>query len=269
MGDGGMAERLNAPALKAGDGVTRPRVRIPLPPLQAGVVRRERRGRPVGDERLRQDDRAVVALAVLEQRDDRAADGDGGAVERVQRLGLAAARAAASGSPGAGPGSRSCSRSRSARGTSPGWGSTPRSRTCAPPSCPGRRSRCRRRGRGARAPGGSPPRSPAAARARPSRLDGLDEAEHLDLVELVDAEDAARVAAGRTRLAAEARGEAGVAQRQVARPRRSRRRAARRAPPRSCRRGTARPRGARRSAARCRGGSRSRRAPPRGRAPAG
>ena len=43
----------------------------------------------------------------------------------------------------------------------------------------------------------------------------LDEAEHLDLVELVHAEDAARVAAGGARLAAEAGREAGVAQRQL------------------------------------------------------
>ena len=42
----------------------------------------------------------------------------------------------------------------------------------------------------------------------------LDEREHLDLVELVHAEDPARVAAGRARLAPEARGDAGVAQRQ-------------------------------------------------------
>ena len=42
----------------------------------------------------------------------------------------------------------------------------------------------------------------------------LDEREHLDLVELVDAEDAAGVAAGGAGLAAEAGGEAAVAQRQ-------------------------------------------------------
>src|SRR6185436_13018887 len=47
---------------------------------------------------------------------------------------------------------------------------------------------------------------------RPGRL---DEREHLDLVELVDAEDAARVAAGGAGLAPEAGGEAGVAQRQL------------------------------------------------------
>ena len=43
---------------------------------------------------------------------------------------------------------------------------------------------------------------------------GIDEAEHLDLVELVHAEDAARVLAGGARLAAEAGREAGVAARQ-------------------------------------------------------
>ena len=59
---------------------------------RAGSVgRRQLRRRAVGRERRRQRDRAVLALAVLQQRDDRAADGDRGAVERVQRLGLAAA----------------------------------------------------------------------------------------------------------------------------------------------------------------------------------
>ena len=43
---------------------------------------------------------------------------------------------------------------------------------------------------------------------------GRDEAEHLDLVELVHAEDSARVLAGRAGLAAEARREPGIAQRQ-------------------------------------------------------
>ena len=57
------------------------------------------------------------------------------------------------------------------------------------------------------------------------RLGGLDEREHLDLVELVDAEDAAGVAAGGAGLAAEAGREAGVAQRQRRRRRGSRRRA--------------------------------------------
>ncbi len=44
---------------------------------------------------------------------------------------------------------------------------------------------------------------------------GGDEGEHLDLLELVHAEDAARVAAGGAGLAAEARGEAGIAQRRL------------------------------------------------------
>ena len=47
------------------------------------------------------------------------------------------------------------------------------------------------------------------------RLVGQAEHEHLQLVELVDAEDAARVLAGGAGLAAEARGEADVAQRQL------------------------------------------------------
>ena len=44
---------------------------------------------------------------------------------------------------------------------------------------------------------------------------GLDEAEHLDLVELVYAKDAARVLAGRSGLATKAGREAGIAQRQT------------------------------------------------------
>ncbi len=54
-------------------------------------------------------------------------------------------------------------------------------------------------------------------------LGGLDEAEHLDLVELVHAEDPARVLAGGARLAAEAGREAGVASRERRRRRGSRR----------------------------------------------
>ena len=48
-----------------------------------------------------------------------------------------------------------------------------------------------------------------------ARVLGLAVDEHLDLVELVDAEDAARVLAGRAGLAAEAGREARVAERQV------------------------------------------------------
>ena len=50
-----------------------------------------------------------------------------------------------------------------------------------------------------------------------ARLAGLDEREHLDLVELVHAEDPARVLAGRARLAAKAGREARVAARDLAR----------------------------------------------------
>src|SRR6201999_2773259 len=53
------------------------------------------RRRAVADEHFRQLDAAVLLLPVLEQRDDRAPDGDGRAVERVRRLRpLAGARAA-------------------------------------------------------------------------------------------------------------------------------------------------------------------------------
>ena len=98
---------------------------------------------------------------------------------------------------------------------------------------------------------------------------GLDEAEHLDLVELVHAEDAARVLAGRAGLAPEAAARSRRSAAAARRRRGSRRRAARRARPRRCRPGTGRPRAGRRSAARCRAESRCRRAPARARAPAG
>ena len=97
-------------------------------------------GRRTRAERRRQLDGAVRLLAVLEQRDDRAPDGDGGAVERVQRLRALCPRAC--GCSGAAPGSRSCSSTRSARGSGPGSAATPRSRTSSPPSCRGRRRRC-------------------------------------------------------------------------------------------------------------------------------
>ena len=87
---------------------------------------------------------------------------------------------------------------------------------------------------------------------------GLDEAEHLDLVELVHAEDPARVLAGGARLAPEAGREPGVAERAARRRARISSRAARPAPPPRCRPGTGRRRPGGRSAARCRAGSRCR-----------
>ena len=54
---------------------------------------------------------------------------------------------------------------------------------------------------------GSPPRSRAVARARRSTAAAVAEDEQLDLVELVDAEHAARVLAGGARLAPEVRRE--------------------------------------------------------------
>ena len=102
-----------------------------------------------------------------------------------------------------------------------------------------------------------------------ARLLGLAEHEHLDLVELVHAEDAARVLArgaqprGGSRARSRHSGAAGR------RRRGSRRRAARPAGPRWCRSGTGRRRAACRSAARCRAGSRCRTGPARARAPAG
>ena len=116
--------------------------------------------------------RAVGLLAVLDQRDQRPADGDRGAVERVQDLGRGVGARGGSGRRAGAPGSRSCSSTRSARGSAPGSGSRPRSRTCAPPGRRGRRPRCRRPGRGARARRGSAPRSRGCARARRSTPPG-------------------------------------------------------------------------------------------------
>ena len=109
-------------------------------------------------------------------------------------LGLAAVRPHA-GCPGAAPGSRSCSRSRSARGSAPGRAATPRSRTCAPPTRRGRRSAMSTTRYGM--PSSERISSSIASSRSCSAGDSLgrDEAEHLDLVELVHAEDPARVAA--------------------------------------------------------------------------
>ena len=71
-----------------------------------------------------------------------------------------------------------------------------------------------------------------------SRGRGLDEREHLHLVELVHAEDAARVLAGGARLAPEAGREARVAQGQIVRRPGSGPRGGRRGSPRRCPRGS-------------------------------
>ena len=68
-------------------------------------------------------DAPVLALAVLEQRDQRAPDRDGGAVERVDVARARRPPRGGSGCRAAGTGSRSCSRSRSARGSAAGPGS--------------------------------------------------------------------------------------------------------------------------------------------------
>ena len=102
---------------------------------------RSSRGRTPRMQDLGDRDRAVVALAVLEQRDQRPPDRDRGAVQRGH-VARAAARAAGSGCRAAGPGSRSCSTSRSARGSAAARAATPRSRTSWPPRSRGRPPRC-------------------------------------------------------------------------------------------------------------------------------
>ena len=121
---------------------TRPSTSTPAArPRSARCARRKASRRAVGDEDLGQRHAAVLALAVLEQ-GDHVPPGDGGAVERVHDLRARAVRRRGSGSPGAAPGSRSCSTSRSARGSAPGRAATPRSRTSWPRSRRGRRRRC-------------------------------------------------------------------------------------------------------------------------------
>ena len=52
LSPGGVAEWSNAPVLKTGDGATRPRVRIPPPPLLRSVSRARRVGLSCNPRRL-------------------------------------------------------------------------------------------------------------------------------------------------------------------------------------------------------------------------
>ena len=88
----------------------------------------------IGLEHLGHAHRAVGLLVVLEQRDDRARHRACRAVERRERS-HAFVEAPADARAG-GPGTRCSWMSTSPRGTCPGWGSTPRSRTCGPPTRP-------------------------------------------------------------------------------------------------------------------------------------
>src|SRR6185437_10690124 len=179
----------------------------------------EPRRRAIGHEHLGQLDRAVLELPVLEQGDDRSPDGHGGPVERVRRL-------------------RAPTLSHAARAGAHA--------NVQPARLVVGRVRARRQlavallagqprlavvllgGRVAEVVDGDVDDAVGQRElAQDLLLDredalvliggvlGRDEAEHLDLLELVHAEDAARVLPGRTGLAAEARGEAGVAQRQL------------------------------------------------------
>ena len=77
-----------------------------LGPLPAGS---RRVGAPNVREHLGQHDAAVLLLAVLDQRDDRAPHRHRGAVERVHVARALALRRAVARRPGGAPGSRSCS----------------------------------------------------------------------------------------------------------------------------------------------------------------
>ena len=99
-------------------------------------------GAPNATRHSRQRDRAILPLVILEQRDDRATDGDRGPVERVRGLRPSARPPDARGSRGVAPGSRSYSSTTSARGSAAGSAATPRSRTSSPPRRRGRRPRC-------------------------------------------------------------------------------------------------------------------------------
>ena len=151
------------------------------------------------------DERAVL-LVVLPQEDERAADRARGAVQRVHEP-AAAARL----HPGVEPAGREVAvvRARRELAVSPfRRAATPRGRTSWSRRRRDRRPRCSRRGTGD--PGPRRCASSIASRRSCSSSDasGCRPREHLDLVELVDAEDAARVLAVRPRLAAEAGREA-------------------------------------------------------------
>ena len=179
----------------------------------------------IGGEDLWQGDRAVGFLAVLQHRDQGAADGEAGAVQGVDELGRARPRRGGSGRSSGGPGSRRRPRPRRSRGRCPGRAARPRGRGC----------------------GGAPkPMSPVAehdgavgqARAIPGSLWahfvirassaaavlGAGDRDHLDLLELVLAQHAGGVLAGAAGLGAEALGVGGHADGKLRRRRGSRRR---------------------------------------------
>ncbi len=157
---------------------------------------------------------AVLVLVVLQHRDQRAADRDAGAVQRVDEARALAVARAGSGRPCGAPGNRrrpSRTRSRDRRS---GRAARPRCRrSCA------RRSPCRRCTASSCGTAGRAASAPSSAHAvmrscSASELSCVGDRDQLDLVELVLAQHAARVAAGRTGFRAEARGERGEAQRQ-------------------------------------------------------
>ena len=160
-------------------------------------------------------DRAVLVLVVLEDRDQRAADRQARAVERVDearalallgpearvhapRLEVAAVRAAA--------------RSRDRR---PAPAARPRCRRSCARRSPCRRctARMMRNGRPSRFSTSSA--QPVMRSCSASDCSGRGDADQLDLVELVLADHAARVLAGGARLGAEAGRAGGEAQRQL------------------------------------------------------
>ncbi len=169
-------------------------------------------GRPEGPQARGQSDGAVLALAVLQQRDERAPHGDGGAVERVEGLRLLVPAHADVQAPGLVVG---------------GVGAGGELAVATLAGQP-RLAVVLLGGRGAEVAHGDVDDAVGQAESGEDLLldredalvlgagvGGLDEAEHLHLVELVHAEDAARVFAGGAGLAAEAGREAGVAQRQA------------------------------------------------------
>ena len=120
----------------------------------------------VGHQRVGDGDGAVGLLVVLQDGDQRAADGEAGAVERVHVLGLAAL-AADSARPCAAPGSRRTPSTTRSRDRCSAPAATPRCRRSSARQSPCRRCTAAWCDRRARAASALPRRTPSCARARP------------------------------------------------------------------------------------------------------
>jgi hypothetical protein len=166
----------------------------------------------IGAQRLGHLDRAVGLLVVLHHRDQRAADGHAGAVEGVHELGLAGFRIAPARLHAAGLEIAAVGAGDLAVGAATAARLRGR-RSCAPRS-PCRRCTAASRGTAGRASAAPPRRASHALVLGVAVGRARDDADQLDLLELVLADHAARVAPGAAGLGAEARRVRGHAQRQ-------------------------------------------------------